>query len=142
GGYHFTDLNFKINHNFSSKNKIYFSSYFGRDKLHAREKYDGELYKTGLGWGNITSTLRWNHQFSGKLFSNLSLIYSNYRFLIKEEEKYQGEKYSLRYSSGIDDVGLKADFDYYPNPHHTIRFGIASTWHSFSPKAIVIKDTQ
>lgn len=141
GGYHFTDLNFKVNHTFNDTDKLYLSSYFGRDKFYARESYINSSYNTGLGWGNITSTLRWNHQFSQKMFSNLSLIFSNYRFAIKEEEKFDGDKYSLRYSSGIDDIGLKADFDYFPNPRHTIRFGAVTTRHSFSPKALVVKDS-
>lgn len=142
GGYHFTDLNFKINHTISDKDKLYLSSYFGRDKFYAKDKYGGDVSKTGLGWGNITSTLRWNHQYSGKLFSNVSLVFSNYNFKVKQEEKYDGEKYSLKYSSGINDFGVKADFDYFPAPNHEIRFGAAATLHSFSPKAIVIKDTE
>ena len=142
GGYHFSDLNLKVNHNFSAKDKLYLSSYLGRDKFYARDTYGSDVYKTGLGWGNVTSTLRWNHQYSGKLFSNVSLIYSNYNFKVNSEEKYDGEKYSLSYESGIEDYSFKTDFDYYPTPAHTIRFGALGTLHSFSPKALVIKDSQ
>ncbi|WP_438424102.1 TonB-dependent receptor [Aquimarina macrocephali] len=140
-GYYFMDLNFKIHHVFNEKNKLYWSNYFGQDKFHAVEKEAGDDLKTKLFWGNITSTLRWNHQFSDKFFSNTSLIFSNYNFGIKVDEKFNDEIFKLKTNSGINDYGVKADFDYYPNPKHSIRFGLASTYHNFVPKQSRIRET-
>lgn len=151
GGYYFADLNFKIHHIFSPKDKIYWSNYFGRDKFYANDKYsfnDGtdDYYedKVRLGWGNITSTLRWNHQYNSKLFSNTSLIFSNYEFKVTadSEESFQGEleEFSFNTSSGINDYTGKIDFDYFPNSKHSIRFGALATRHSFTPQRVLIKD--
>ncbi|AXT59051.1 TonB-dependent receptor [Aquimarina sp. AD10] len=140
-GYYFMDLNFKIHHVFNEKNKLYWSNYFGQDKFSAVDKFEGDDFRTKLGWGNITSTLRWNHQFSDKFFSNTSLIFSNYNFGIKVEEKFNDEVFDLKTSSGINDYGIKADFDYYPSPSHSIRFGLASTYHNFKPKQSKINQT-
>ena len=59
GGYYFYDLNAKINHEFDERNKLYVSGYFGQDRFYARTR--GEEFRASLGWGNASSTLRWNH---------------------------------------------------------------------------------
>jgi hypothetical protein len=141
-GYYFMDLNFKIHHVFNEKNKLYWSNYFGQDKFSTVDKeIENQKFKTKLFWGNITSTLRWNHQFSDQFFSNTSLIFSNYNFGIKVDEKYDNKIFNLKTNSGINDYGIKSDFNYYPNPKHSIRFGLASTYHNFVPKQSRIKET-
>ncbi|MBT7039974.1 MAG: TonB-dependent receptor, partial [Bacteroidetes bacterium] len=94
-GYFFYDLNAKINHKLTDKDHLYLSLYTGDDKFYLKQKpysylYDGVLFTessdAGLGWGNLTSALRWNHQFNNKLFSNLSLTYSQYDFDIHSNE--------------------------------------------------------
>ena len=140
-GYYFYDLNAKANYDFGQKDKVYLSGYFGRDRFYARST--GESTDVGLSWGNATGTLRWNHLFSQKLFSNLSLIYSDYKFQISSDEKNsQGtDIFSLRYSSGIRDFSLKYDLDFYPSPQHSVRAGIQSIYHRFTPSAVVLKNT-
>ena len=145
GGYYFADLNFKIHHIFSPKDKIYWSNYYGRDRFYANEDSDFGKSKVKLGWGNITSTLRWNHQYNNKLFSNTSLIFSNYEFKVdgEFEDQFQDgttEEYSFKTSSGINDYTAKMDFDYFPNSKHSIRFGALATRHQFTPQRVLIKD--
>ena len=137
-GYYFYDLNAKVNYEINKKNKIYLSGYFGRDIFYSKDKDFDMDYR--LGWGNQTGTLRWNHQFNNKLFANTSIIYSKYDFFIDLEEEYDNSKYKLKYSSGIQDIGAKIDFNYYPTPKHTVHFGLASTYHEFTPRAFVVKD--
>ena len=72
---YFYDLNAKLNYNLGEKDRLYLSGYFGQDKLGVGKTF-------GLSWGNATGTLRWNHIFSSKLFSNTSLIFSNYDYKI------------------------------------------------------------
>ncbi len=134
-GYYFYDLNAKLNYHINDKNKLYLSGYFGRDNFFMKDDYA----KGGLAWGNQTATLRWNHQFNNKLFANTALIFSRYRFKTSYDEKYQDEWFKLSYKSGIDDWGAKIDFNYYPNPKHTIQFGLASTYHIFMPRAVVFQ---
>ena len=139
-GYYFYDLNAKANYDFSPKDKIYLSGYFGRDRFYANDNVENTA--TGLSWGNATGTLRWNHLFNQKLFSNLSLIFSDYKFQISAVEKgnTDNETYSLRYNSGIRDFSLKYDFDFYPTPQHSVRMGIQSTYHRFTPSAVVLQN--
>ncbi len=80
GGYYFYDLNAKINYDFGQKDKLYLSGYFGKDKFSTNTISPENTSSNGLNWGNETATLRWNHLYSQKLFGNLSLIYSRYRF--------------------------------------------------------------
>ena len=134
GGYYFYDLNAKVNHEIDDKNKLYVSGYFGQDRFYARTR--GEAFKASLSWGNASSTLRWNHQISKKLFSNTSLILSRYQFRIREED----EDFELRYSSSIRDIGLKYDVDYFPSINHAIKFGAQVTNHKFIPSALVLEE--
>ncbi|GAB3688039.1 TonB-dependent receptor [Spirosoma flavus] len=138
-GYYFYDFNAKANYDFSPKNKVYLSGYFGRDRFYAKEK-DPES-DIGVGWGNATGTLRWNHLFNQKLFSNLSLIYSDYDFNISSDERSSDTlSTSLRYSSGIRDLSAKLDFDYYVTPQHSLRFGTQAIFHRFTPSAVVVQN--
>ncbi len=134
-GYYFYDLNAKVNYEINNKNKLFLSGYFGRDIFYAKD----EDFTGRLAWGNQTATLRWNHQFNNRLFANTSFIYSRYRFKTGYEEKYNNEWFKLDYKSGINDWGVKMDFNFYPNPKHTIQFGGAATYHVFMPRAIVQK---
>jgi hypothetical protein len=146
-GYYFYDLNGKANFKITDKDHIYFSGYFGNDKFYAKDKGGDNLYNynsnTGLQWGNITAVGRWNHQFSPKLFGNLTSYYTRYRFLISSLESStnfgQQEKYLLKYFSGINDVAVKYDFDYLPGPNHFIKTGIAAISHTYTPGALQSK---
>ncbi|CCH00531.1 TonB-dependent receptor plug [Fibrella aestuarina BUZ 2] len=146
-GYYFYDLNAKVNTELGPKDKLYLSGYFGRDKFYAIDKSSNSNSKSdiGLGWGNATGTLRWNHLFSDKVFGNASFIYSNYDFSISSDEtttsQQSVDEFSLRYTSGIRDLGAKYDLDIYPNPQHSIRVGVQATAHQFTPSAIVVKNT-
>ncbi|MEJ8802231.1 TonB-dependent receptor [Pontibacter sp. H249] len=142
-GYYFYDLNTKVNYDFGQKNKLYLSGYFGRDRFFFREKDGGDTSEGGVHWGNATGTLRWNHLFSDRVFANTSLVFSRYRFNIfaSEEDDERDEKFKLDYFSGIQDLSLKYDLDYLPNPQHSIKAGLQSTFHRFTPSALVVKDT-
>ena len=92
-GYYFYDLNAKINYKFSDKDRLYLSLYTGDDKFYFRLRqnpylYDGVLYENKLeqemGWGNVTSALRWNHKINKKLFSNTGITYSRYNFSVSD----------------------------------------------------------
>ena len=149
-GYYFYDLNAKINHKIGEKDHLYFSIYTGDDKFYMKAKpedylYDGVLYtdrfSAGLGWGNLTSALRWNHRILPKLFSNLTLTYSKYNFDVhtKEEnfakigDSVSSQFFSIDYLSGIEDIAAKLDFDFMPNPNHFIKFGGGWIYHAFKP---------
>lgn len=141
GGYYFYDFNAKANYEINNKNRLYLSGYFGRDKFYFRNAYgNGNYTKGGVNWGNATATLRWNHLYNNKTFSNTAFVFSDYRFNITLEDKFNNEKYTLLYGSGIRDYSLKHDVDYRPNNKHSIRFGGQAIYHQFTPSALVLKD--
>lgn len=149
GGYYFYDANFKINYDFGQKDKLYLSSYLGKDKGFVEDNTTPETTKGQLYWGNSTATLRWNHLFSERLFANTSLIYSDYFFntyLAKKTYQYDANnqkslrKYELDYQSGIRDMGVKVDIDYLPNPEHTLKMGFQVTNHRFVPRSFSTVD--
>ncbi len=156
-GYYFYDTNAKINHKFSENSRLFLSAYLGNDKFYFKNSHEylynntkyTEKENAGLGWGNITTSLRWNYILNSKLFSNTTLTYSRYRFLTEFgnetiSESTSGtnsDKFNFRYFSGIYDVGGKVDFDFLPNPNHSIRFGTAYTYHTFTPGINTFKST-
>ena len=144
-GYYFYDLNAKVNYDFGRKNKLYLSGYFGKDKFYANFKApDQDINeKAGLQWGNATATLRWNHLFSNKLFSNTSLVFSDYKFGVTYEykDKVENENYYAEYLSGIRDLSVKFDLDYLPSPSHWVKAGGIMISHRFTPYVFVEIDT-
>ena len=153
-GYFFHDLNAKLNWKVSGRDRLYLSAYTGYDKFYARirdkERSNGDYSRTeaSLGWGNLTSALRWNHVVNDQLFMNTHLTYSKYQFNVgqEDERRYNNsgqprtDNYSLRYLSNIRDFSLKTDLDYVPSPDHYIRFGGQYILHSFRPGALQQKD--
>jgi hypothetical protein len=119
---YFYDLNLKLNHRFNDNNRLFLSAYTGRDQFG-----QGTLY--GMGFGNQTFTLRWNHLFSKQLFSNVSLIYSYYDYALNMN--FGGDKYY--WNSYLKDFSAKADFTYFISPEFSLKFGAASTSHTFDP---------
>ncbi len=139
----FYDLNVKINTKISDKDKLYLSAYMGHDKFHLTDNSSFEeagmnnSEDVRLKWGNNNILLRWNHLFSKKLFSNLSILKSEYKLSIDVSEldqinnQYRFE--STYYESGINDYSAKLDFDYYPTASHSIKFGAELINHLFNP---------
>lgn len=138
-GYFFYDFNAKYNHVIDSLNRIYVSGYFGKDKFYFRESTGDDLSKGSFLWGNATATARWNHIHNAKMFSNTSVIFTNYRFNIKLREEFEDSYYELLYKSGIQDFSAKYDLDIIPNPNHYIRLGGIAIYHQFRPSAVIMK---
>ncbi|MCB0668808.1 MAG: TonB-dependent receptor [Saprospiraceae bacterium] len=119
----FYDLNAKFNYKISNKDRIYFSGYFGRDLNKIRS------LQYSIDWGNTTGTFRWNHVFGDKIFSNLSLIASNYDYLIDLPQV----ELPFEWKSKIRDYSLKYDFSHYLTPDIELQYGIHSTFHHIRP---------
>lgn len=129
-GYYFYDLNAKINYRFSDKDRLYLSGYFGRDVFDFRNAR--RSFKTNIPWGNSTATLRWNHVFSRRMFANTTAVYNDYNFRFAAAQ----ENLEIGLNSGIRDMSIKTDFDYYPVPSHKLRFGGLLTFHKFIPNVV------
>ncbi len=126
-GYYFYDLNAKFNHRFSKKDRLFVSSYFGRDVFDFSNAK--RSFSTSVPWGNATGSVRWNHVFGPRLFANTTLVINDYRFQFNATQ----ERFKISLRSGIRDIGIKSDFDYYPNAKHRIKTGFLITHHRFLP---------
>jgi hypothetical protein len=119
---YFYDLNAKINYRVDENNQVFLSGYFGRDV------FKNQFAK--MQWGNGTGTVRWNHLFTKKLFSNFSAIYSDYRYLLGAGD---GGASSFEWHAALKDLGVKADLTDYLNTKNTLKFGAAVTYHMIDP---------
>ncbi len=127
---YFYDLNVKLNYELGEKDKLYLSGYFGKDVLGV-----GDLF--GIDWGNSTGTLRWNHIYNSRLFSNTSLIFSNYNYKISISSG--GDEFDI--FSQIQDWNLKHEFQWFTNSKHNLRFGINTINHTIRPGEVNAKNS-
>ncbi len=125
---YFYDLNLKANYKLSQKDRVYLSGYFGQDRLGLGSDF-------GLNWSNKTSTLRWNHLFSSKVFSNTSLIYSDYNYVININPG-MGD-FEMR--SQIRDWNLKEEISVYKSNRASYKFGLNAIHHTVTPGKITNK---
>lgn len=120
---YFYDLNTKLNYKLNKNNSLYLSGYFGRDVFSLDKSFTNT-------YGNSTLNLRWNHLFTDKLFSNLSLIYSDYYYGL--ELDFVG----FKYDSGIKNFNIKYDFKNYISDNLKLSYGINALYYDFNPATI------
>lgn len=126
---YFYDVNAKANYRINQNNRLFISGYFGRDIFDFEDIF-------GFDWGNATTTMRWNHLFSEKLFSNTSLIFSDYNYVVG----LNAGTNDVDIRSGIQDYTFKQDFQYFHNPGLSLKFGIHSKYHQFKPGELISTD--
>ena len=113
---YFYDLNSKLSYNINEKNDVYLSGYFGRDVFNVSNSFENT-------YGNTVINFRWNHLFSNQLFSNLSLIYSDYYYGLNLN--FVG----FEWNSGIQNMNIKYDFKQYVNDRFKMEYGLHSTYY-------------
>ncbi|MGB5358972.1 MAG: hypothetical protein WBN27_03395, partial [Eudoraea sp.] len=121
---YFYDLNAKLNYKINERNNIYLSGYFGRDVFSISESFENT-------YGNSVLNFRWNHLFSNKLFSNLSLIYSDYYYGL--ELDFVG----FKWNSGIKNFNVKYDLKHYLSEKFQINYGLNNIYYKFNPGKII-----
>ena len=152
-GYYFYDLNVKVNHKFSDRDRLYASYYSGDDEMYfSIEDKNTKDYahesKLSWKWGNIVTALRWNHVVNPKMFLDVSANYTQYRHRLgmefEEHDKILGEHYhaGLMMNSGIYDKTAKAELHYNPTPIHDMRMGMAYTHHTYRPDVMTMTEKE
>jgi hypothetical protein len=135
--FNFYDFNVKANIQLSQKDNLYFSSYLGKDAYGTKGVLDESTNRTSretIEWGNRTASLRWNHVFSPRLFSNFVLGTTNYHFTSLRHAKDDGKtQFNLRSGSDVTDLILKGDFTFAINSKNTIKAGFIGFQHFFTP---------
>lgn len=120
---YFYDLNTKLNYRLNDKNNIFLSGYFGRDVFGINDSFVNT-------YGNTVGNFRWNHLFSDKLFSNLSLIYSDYYYGLKLD--FVG----FNWNSGIRNFNIKYDLKHYATDKLQVNYGVNNVYYQFNPGKI------
>ena len=120
---YFYDLNTKLSYKLNPNNNLYLSGYFGRDVFSLNKSFTNT-------YGNSTLNLRWNHLFSDKLFSNLSLIYSDYYYGLDLD--FVG----FKWDSGIKNYNIKYDFKSYISDKFKLNYGLNGIYYEFNPGVI------
>ena len=116
---YFYDLNTKVNFRLNKKNNIFLSAYFGKDVFGINNSFINK-------YGNAVTNIRWNHLYSDKLFSNLSLIYSDYFYgLILDFVGFE-------WDSGITNVNFKYDFNHYLKDNLKLSYGVNNIYTKFN----------
>ena len=148
-GYSFYDASLKVSHQLTARDQLFAAVYLGGDRLFLTQKPQtipspqGDLRYQGasnLRYGNALASLRWNRQYSPKLFGNMTAAATQFRYTNgqsyhSEDDSPAGrsEDSQALFTSGVQDVQLKADFDYYASPTQQFRFGGTATYHTFTP---------
>ena len=120
---YFYDLNTKLSYRIDENNKVYLSGYFGRDVFNVSNSFENT-------YGNTVVNFRWNHLFSDQVFSNLSLIYSDYYYGL--DLNFVG----FEWNSGIQNMNIKYDLKHYLNDRFGLEYGLHSTYYVFNPGVI------
>ncbi|MCF0207627.1 MAG: TonB-dependent receptor, partial [Bacteroidales bacterium] len=148
-GYYFFDINAKANWIITENDRLYLSGYYGYDKFRFGSKDLG--LNMNMPWGNGFVSLRYNHVYNSKLFSNTSVIWSNYKFRTaidmitfvdeSETETSSESGFSIKQNSGINDWNVKQDFTWLAGPKNTVKFGAQYTHHKFTPNSLTTEIT-
>lgn len=128
--YYFYDVNAKLNFTLSPKDRLLLSFYNGRDNNnYASDSADIGGINYSMNFGNTAFNLRWNHQFSGKLFCSTSMEYDHYhQFLSAAQDGYFAQLYS-----GIRDLNAKTTLTYYLSPTQKISGGVDYLYQTVYP---------
>ncbi len=115
------DFNGKLNIRINPTNRIYFSFYYGKDNL----TNEANNESGGIRWSNFASTLRWNHIYNQRLFSNLTIFGSSYNYTLLTKD--------VQWLSEIGSFNINFDFSYYVKPGRTFKFGLNQSFYTFNP---------
>lgn len=148
-GYSFYDFNFKTNYLLNDRNRIYITLYKGQDRLFLKsETVVSDLKEdrnyTNISdwnnkWGNVLTSIRWNHVFSNAIFCNSTIYFSSYQYA----DRYHFNRNLLidnsllelknkEFNSYFNDLTGKVDFSY-STKGHTVLFGSAFTFRNALP---------
>ncbi|MFN8437215.1 MAG: TonB-dependent receptor [Cytophagales bacterium] len=127
---YFYDMNAKINYKINDKNRIFLAGYFGKDEL--------GLKAFGIKWGNSTGTFRWNHIFNSKVFSNTTLVFSNFNYGLG----FNLSGLTFDWTSNLKEFGFKQDFNIFASNKIELNTGFQANYRTFAPGTVKFGGTQ
>jgi hypothetical protein len=107
----------------NAKNSVSVSGYISNDDFNYYQQY-------GIRYMNLSSTIRWKHSYSNKLYSQIAGILSNYNYeLDSNQDSIAFNKLNYTLTQFI----FKSDFTWLPSEKHKIEFGLNATDYLLSP---------
>lgn len=152
--YAFDDFNAKVTHIFKPGSKLTFNLYQGNDGVKIFDDYKNtgtrgieggpnevwhsqEIVDVGVKWGNFTSSLAWDKEFSDKLHSNIKAYYtqstSDINLQIQDLNDDYSENIQETNKTAVKDWSVAADIDWYPDNFQHIRGGVQYQHHIYNP---------
>ena len=134
-----SDYNLKVKHKLTKSDNLIFSIYAGRDRYPTTFSDSTFNFTAQIKYGNASSIVRWNHIFSPKLFSNISVSATRYKVSYDIKQTYfdslsaQAKSSEFNYRNGIGDIAVNAEFEYSINNNHYLHFGLQNTNHFVNP---------
>lgn len=131
--FRFFDVNAKLNFRLNDNNRLFLTFYTGRDVF--SRFLSAEVNSLGINWDNLAATLRWNHVFSNRLFSNSTVNYSRYNYSLNLPQEQNGY-----WNASVSNITLKSDLTWYLDPQNTIRSGLEITYHHSDPGNVTLEN--
>jgi hypothetical protein len=119
------DINFKINNEIDSNNKITFSGYKGNDNVDVGSDL-------GVNWSNQFMTIQWENKINLNHKSTSTLYTSNYVY----NNLFKTTSTNWILNSGIKDYGIKQNFEYNKKDRR-INYGFNSIYYLTEPKTFI-----
>jgi hypothetical protein len=120
-GYDFYDINAGVSYHLSANDQLHLTFYKGSDKFDMNREDDISL-ENSIQWGNLASSLRWQHIFGPNTFFMLSISYSRYNFDFSMKQDIS----EFNLESNIDALSCKAQVARYSGKHQ-LKAGIQTT---------------
>jgi TonB-dependent Receptor Plug Domain len=146
--FYFSDLNWKINWILNKRNRVYVSLYDGHDAFKddkmitytSQDTFGGDpMPSTNITksenrsrWNNRFVSLRWNHLFSDKLFSNTTFTGSRFQIKSTGNESFEilgifAQNVVSISQTQLYDYSLKSDWDWYYSDKLNLRGGFQAS---------------
>lgn len=152
GRYAFTDLNARIDHRFSAKNRISLSAYWGNDVFkygsenfsQPDDSYHLEHNEDRLRWGNALVAASWKYDYS-RIAQDITVSYTRYKSIydresIANDESDKNES-KRKDKNQADDIMATANWSY-PINNGELKFGGFFTHHRFRPSYVNFSQTR
>ncbi|MDR3269196.1 MAG: TonB-dependent receptor [Tannerella sp.] len=124
---YFYDLNAKITHRLTDRDRLELSGYYGKDHFGAAM---GEFH-----YGNGAAALMWGHIFSERLLSKVSLNLTSYDYgLVSKLESMEAG-----WVSDITDWTFRLDFNQPLGDLWNLSYGMVNTLHRFNPGIVTMQ---
>ena len=154
----FYDVNAKLVHRFSERDRLSAVFYWGKDVSNSSPtdsetnfgSKSGETRtkknETKNNWGNLVSSLYWTHTAGDRFLMNVNASFSLYDYRLSQnvsgyyESRKMGqlqrkteEVSETRYDSKVNDASITADFRFRPVAAHDLRWGVKGSLQQLSP---------